>query len=835
MTSLVPDRKAREKLIRKMDADHEAKRGSRGDRHAHAGYFYRMDRYEGKGRYLRHPKTLCFVSDYAATDRYDDFAESFEAYVVQPGRLHKACPAKYRFMRRRVFTGYLYRKQAASVLAAYDKDVEQGIKNLKLKGDLPKELRERIFNKLRTDLEKTLETTGEELGRKSLETKPTDDIKRVPLSGKEAGIAARPYLDRLEELFTLLGALTVPWQSIWSKLIDLMIIDPAERRKTARTVALKLRKEFLKDVIALIEPPAKLILAGRDVDATKLPEQLQAVVKQCDEAFKAAPSYLVEYELLIKRQIGIEAEMIFRLSEERLVGPTAWQLLEKIPKSDPRREVFKKSEVERRERLAEKYGELQVAIIGQIKAGIPREKSKIDTFEKLTADYRKDIEDSAVKEILRIVSGLDSAARDKTLRDLGRDRADLQREVDKLRESLSAEKDEVKQAEIRDSARAHAAVRNALDRVIQAIARDIVLTESRADLEAATRVPTAAEKAEISSALKPDVKKTKSGKPVPFKPTLSGEKKDYEQKLRDHMPTMIQMYWDRMVKGRGKAEHSDPDKVHDLKKFEEIGGVSKKETDKLFGSYKKGPALKADKKRRRGNIHDLFADTESELKAMDWSQRRHKARQLIYYFFQSNSFVRTLNRKHNASPKFSKRGNPRNDEAKILRKLAREFTRTRKQITELNEIDRGWPASAGSGDINIQIFRGETVEKDRDFLWDMFQTLIHEYLHTLVHKDYEKYADGFGDNSNEYNTLIEGVDSLLTEIVWSNVEPRVHDPDLRKSIEGPEYSKLPPITVKPASRRRYPSYAEAVKVVNIVGIRNLYVAYFLGKVDRIGG
>jgi hypothetical protein len=41
--------------------------------------------------------------------------------------------------------------------------------------------------------------------------------------------------------------------------------------------------------------------------------------------------------------------------------------------------------------------------------------------------------------------------------------------------------------------------------------------------------------------------------------------------------------------------------------------------------------------------------------------------------------------------------------------------------------------------------------------------------------------------------------------------------------------------VQPASQRRYDSYPEAVKLVNVVGIRNLYAAYFKGDVAKIGG
>lgn len=442
--------------------------------------------------------------------------------------------------------------------------------------------------------------------------------------------------------------------------------------------------------------------------------------------------------------------------------------------------------------------------------------------------------DYTLGEIQEIISRLDTASRDQALRDIGHERAALQRQINSLRNKHRAEKDPVKQEEILDHAKVVAKARNRLDNILQPIFRDIVVTESRADLLSATTVPDAAEKPKILAALAPDVKLGKGGKPEPFKPTLSGETRDYEQKLRDHLPTMIQNYYDSTVKGREKAVHKDPDKVHELKKFEEIGNVSKDETDALFGSYATGPALKADTKKKRGNIHDLFADMESDLRDMDWTQRRALARQLIFYFFQSDDFVRDLNQQHNASPKFGNKNKPLNDEAKSLSKLAKEFTKTRKQTWKLNLIDRGWTATAGGGHINIQIFKGETVDKDRDFLWDMFQTLIHEYLHTLVHDDYEKFAIGFGDTSNEYNTLIEGVDSLLTETVWANVAPRVNDAALREKIEGPTYSKLPPITVKPASRRRYASYAEAIKVVNIVGIRNLYVAYFLGKIDRIG-
>jgi hypothetical protein len=38
-----------------------------------------------------------------------------------------------------------------------------------------------------------------------------------------------------------------------------------------------------------------------------------------------------------------------------------------------------------------------------------------------------------------------------------------------------------------------------------------------------------------------------------------------------------------------------------------------------------------------------------------------------------------------------------------------------------------------------------------------------------------------------------------------------------------------------ASDRRYANYANAVRLAGVVGIHNLYAAYFDGRVDLIGG
>lgn len=453
-----------------------------------------------------------------------------------------------------------------------------------------------------------------------------------------------------------------------------------------------------------------------------------------------------------------------------------------------------------------------------------------------------------VPEIVAEISALPEAEQNQALKDVGEERVRQQRVVMEVADKYFAEKSEPAKKLLKKELDDQKAVRTRLDLIVQPVFKDIARAEPATILTGKTKVLTSAEKTEAQEALRPE-KKTSSA----FEETLPGEKDTYEQKLRDYLPGMIQKYYDSKVVGKGPKERGDATKMHTLKEMEDLGNVSKKETDAVFGAYydaAKHPPLKADeprkkgKKGKRGNIHDLWQDLEDELGTMTKDQKRDKAKTLMVYFFRSDTGVLMINRAHNADPKF-KDDKPVNVEAKSLDALAKEFTKTKEQVKKLNEIDRGWDATAVDKNISVQLFKpsvtkddppGTTPEdKDRDFLWDMFQVLIHEYLHTLVHEKYEKYAMSFGgDQSSEYNTLIEGVDTLLDEIVWANIESRVNDPVLREKVEGSDYAKMPPIIVKHASRRRYPSYAQAVKLVNIVGIRNLYAAYFMGEVEKIG-
>ena len=454
--------------------------------------------------------------------------------------------------------------------------------------------------------------------------------------------------------------------------------------------------------------------------------------------------------------------------------------------------------------------------------------------------FRERIDNPAYRddELAAQITALPEAQRSQALKDVGERRNVLQKAFNELTDKIDAEPDPVKRATLESGLRDLARRRQRYDAILQPAFRDIVLAEPPATLLPKTRLPTAVEKVEIAKALKPDLRLGVGGAPLPFVEHIPGEPKRYGEKISDYMPPMVAEYYAQMVAGKGPAEHADPTKTHKLDEFDSIANAAKVATDSIFGTYKTGPAFRSDRPPPigRGQLHDLFADTQARLAVMSPAAKRRMAKDLLMYFFQSDRTIGGFNRKHNADPKFNPAGLPLNTEATILNTIANGWVGSAPHVRELNEIDRNWDASADptTHEVNIQIFKKSTPAEDRMFLWDMYQTLIHEYIHTLAHHDYVTFADGFGP-SQENNTLIEGVDSFLTEIVWSKAKTQTADPAVRTKVEGAAYSGEPfdASVIPPVYNRRYDSYAQAVKLVNVMGVRNLYAAYFLGKVDLI--
>src|SRR5260370_19568078 len=101
-------------------------------------------------------------------------------------------------------------------------------------------------------------------------------------------------------------------------------------------------------------------------------------------------------------------------------------------------------------------------------------------------------------------------------------------------------------------------------------------------------------------------------------------------------------------------------------------------------------------------------------------------------------------------------------------------------LTQVLDIYKGCSARAEpqAKDIWIQVFRERGPRQNQWALWKIAQKFVHEYLHLLEHPRYTIYRNSLGKGTHACNALKEGLVSLLTEIVWSDILPLVDDPAL---------------------------------------------------------
>jgi len=388
-----------------------------------------------------------------------------------------------------------------------------------------------------------------------------------------------------------------------------------------------------------------------------------------------------------------------------------------------------------------------------------------------------------------------------------------------------------------------------IDEVLQRLNRDIATGQAPgvtapvggwpaggvpASVTAGTHAPTAAEQDRLRDAMAPPRRTTSGGAPAPFRSRIPSETDAYEQRIYRALHATIDGLWRSQVQNKGPAEHADPARVNPWSRYEQIADVAKAETDTVFGAYARGPSMRHGATVHSGNLRDRFEVEQSSQAGQTPAQRRRLAEQLVEYFLQSEETIETINREHDAIPERTtvSPGETRS-EAQILRGAVVTMAAARER--ELMEIDRGWDATAGGGIVSLQRWRRSTPAGQRHHFWDMMQTLIHEYLHTLTAPAYSAHARSQpgGDAGLQFNTLIEGMTSALTEIVWANVESRVAA--LGPQVEGPDFvdASTTRASVPPVHSRRYPSYSQAMEMISIVGARNVYAAYFLGRVDLI--
>ncbi len=405
---------------------------------------------------------------------------------------------------------------------------------------------------------------------------------------------------------------------------------------------------------------------------------------------------------------------------------------------------------------------------------------------------------------------------------------------------------------IADSGTLDKATLSALDAVFADHTRDAAIAKGKApptkpvegteyahgtapkELLSGTSTPSAAEATEATDVLAALQAVDKStGKTVDFdEDGVKNGKGKYKTNLTALINKVIDAQFASLAKDKAK-QHADPKNLHQLGDVAQAGQASKAQTDAVFGNYATGPAFDAST-----NLRDRWATEEKKIKNLETksaaggaagaaadAQLDGIAKWRVQKIVNSNRQVASLNSEYGALV-------DRAPEKKIIEEVVDDIAG--KRGPELREIQKGWPGAANpdTHEVFMQLFKSADAKENRKFMWQSFQTLVHEYIHTLNHSRYRAYSKKLSaTDSARGHTLREGVTEYLTKTVLSTVS--YSDPALRKQVEGPYHD---PGTVEPPpTYGGYTQAVEAEQVVGVVGASNMYAAYFLGAIELIGG
>jgi hypothetical protein len=234
----------------------------------------------------------------------------------------------------------------------------------------------------------------------------------------------------------------------------------------------------------------------------------------------------------------------------------------------------------------------------------------------------------------------------------------------------------------------------------------------------------------------------------------------------------------------------------------------------VFGRYKTGPALAFNV-----NILDQFNVRDAEI-AASAAAADAAAEWRVDKLLNGDDDIKKIDDEHGAVQS-------RAAEAGLIAPIKSAIIAARR--AELLDIHRNWPASAGGGQINLQRYRGSNAAQNRTILWDLFGTVIHEYVHTLEHAAHVTFRQGLAEQRGGF-VLREGMTDYFAKMVWDGL---VFDAPLRALIEGGFHDPAHPLAHAIATPGRYSEWQNAERAVGVVGIRNAMAAFFLGRTDLI--
>lgn len=308
-----------------------------------------------------------------------------------------------------------------------------------------------------------------------------------------------------------------------------------------------------------------------------------------------------------------------------------------------------------------------------------------------------------------------------------------------------------------------------------------------------------------------------TGLPPVFHEDVPGKGK-YGDRIRDAVEKMILAQWDRHGKGK-TAAHKAPGGLYDATTVDAIAAESRNAVKSVFGEYIKAGGAAAPDLKLGSTVQDAFKQKEDSLKAGGTGAEDIAVAQRVNKILNGDRTVKAIDGEHGAIQ-------TRGQEKAIVDPIRADLMK--KHRAKLIETHKGWPGFEDKGVVFVQLFKGATPDQQKAERWKFFQVFIHEFIHSLEHKDHIKFRQGISERKGGF-TLREGTTDYFTKIVWNSI---TIDEPLRARIEGPVHDPAAPFTVPPLTV--YDEALNAERLAGVVGVRNEAAAFFLGKVELIG-
>jgi hypothetical protein len=313
---------------------------------------------------------------------------------------------------------------------------------------------------------------------------------------------------------------------------------------------------------------------------------------------------------------------------------------------------------------------------------------------------------------------------------------------------------------------------------------------------------------------------------------------DYRQALRDG----FRQAYDILDKDRGgwtEQVHASLEEPFTLEHYGRMAGLMSQVLRKVFGRLADPPILSVNDPDAPHQLLDRFVVLGELYQRMSPGERRRIAEHRLRYLLVGNNILRRASRAYGQFPMFGYNGEPLNDAGRVARGVLNELLADDAWVERILQHDRRWVAWALPPHVYIQLFpEGESAQDKRKSVVRYAGLILHELVHLMEHRDYYQLLRRFRPGSAQFNTLKEGVTTLLTRMGWhTEVAPRLTESGpldenhFRRVIEG-LYADLPPMT-DPVGARDYASLYQVYEVLRINGIERLLVGYLHGLIEYI--